>query len=172
MAKTKKKNYVLVVLFVLLIGISVGYAAFAQVLTINGTANANGNFRLEFTGAEIEPTVGVKNESTSISATHDNLSISMDLEYPGAGGIVTATITNTGSIAAELKDVKFTGIDDPNIKVSFDQAVIGEVIEPNKTKEILITVKWDENSETASKVNFSAVLDYVQATTSFDEGQS
>ena len=44
MAKTKKKNYTLVILLVLLIGISVGYAAFAQQLTINGTANISNSW--------------------------------------------------------------------------------------------------------------------------------
>ena len=34
MVKGKKKNYALVILLILLVGISVGYAAFAQVLTI------------------------------------------------------------------------------------------------------------------------------------------
>ena len=168
MAKTKKKNYVLVVLFVLLIGISVGYAAFAQVLTINGTANANGNFKLAFTDAQIDPKVGAENSNTVISATGDTLSINMDLEYPGAGAVVTATITNTGSIDAELKNIVFTGNDDPDIQVTFDNAVLNEVIEPNGTKEVLITVKWNEESTTAKTLNFKATLEYVQSTTNFE----
>ena len=69
MAKTKKKNYTLVILFVLLIGISVGYAAFAQQLTINGTANANGNFKLAFTNAAIDPNVGAEGSTAIPSAT-------------------------------------------------------------------------------------------------------
>lgn len=171
MAKTKKKNYALLILLILLIGISVGYAAFAQVLTINGTANANGNFNLKFTKAEIDPSVGAEGSTTSISAAGENLSINMNLEYPGAGGIVTATITNTGSIAAKLKNVVFTGDDDPDITVDFDKAVVGEVITPGETKDILITVKWDEDSETAKKVlNFTATLEYEQSTTNFETG--
>ena len=168
MAKTKKKNYALVVLFVLLIGISVGYAAFAQVLTINGTANANGNFKLAFTKAVISPNVGAEGSTTSISATGDNLSINMDLQHPGAGAVVTATITNTGSIAAQLNDIQFTGINDEDIEVTFDNAVTGEVIQPNGTKEVLITVKWAEESTTAKKLNFTATLDYVQSTSNFE----
>lgn len=168
MAKTKKKNYTLVILFVLLIGISVGYAAFAQQLTINGTANANGNFKLAFTNAAIDPNVGAEGSTAVPSATGDNLSINMNLQYPGAGAVVTATITNTGSIAAELKNVEFTGINDADIDVKFDTDVVGDVIAPNETKEVLITVKWKEDSTTAKTLNFSATLDYVQATTNFD----
>ena len=168
MAKTKKKNYALVILFVLLIGISVGYAAFAQVLTINGTANANGNFKLAFTNAVIDPNVGAENSTAVISATGDSLSINMDLEYPGAGAVVTATITNTGSIAAKLKNVEFSRTEDPNISISFDKAVVNEVIQPGETKDVLITVKWNENSTTASKVNFTATLEYEQSTENFN----
>lgn len=168
MAKTKKKNYTLVILFVLLIGISVGYAAFAQQLTINGTANANGNFKLAFTNATIDPNVGAEGSTAVPSATGDSLSINMNLKYPGAGAVVTATITNTGSIAAELKALNFTGIDDTDIEVSFDTDEVGDVIEPGQTKEVLITVKWNEQSTTAKTLNFSATLDYAQATTNFD----
>lgn len=168
MAKTKKKNYTLVILFVLLIGISVGYAAFAQQLTINGTANANGNFKLAFTNAVIDPNVGAEKSTAVISATGDSLSINMDLEYPGAGAVVTATITNTGSIAAKLKNVEFSRTEDPNISISFDKAVVNEVIQPGETKDVLITVKWNENSTTASKVNFTATLEYEQSTENFN----
>ena len=168
MAKTKKKNYALVILFVLLIGISVGYAAFAQVLTINGTANANGNFKLAFTNAVIDPNVGAEKSTAVISATGDSLSINMDLEYPGAGAVVTATITNTGSIAAKLKNVEFSRTEDPNISISFDKAVVDEVIKPGEKKDVLITVKWNENSTTASKVNFTATLEYEQSTENFN----
>ena len=168
MAKTKKKNYALVILFVLLIGISVGYAAFAQQLQINGTANANGNFKLAFTNAEIKPNVGAEGSTAVPSATGDNLSINMNLQYPGAGAVVTATITNTGSIDAELKNIVFTGNEDPDIQVTFDNAVLNEVIEPNGTKEVLITVKWNEESTTAKTLNFKATLEYVQSTENFN----
>lgn len=168
MAKTKKKNYALVVLFVLLIGISVGYAAFGQTLRINGTANANGNFKLAFTSATISPNVGAEGSTTSISANGDTLSINMNLEYPGAGGVVNTTITNTGSIAAKLNGLKYEGINDPDINVSFSGVTEGEVIEPGETKEVTITVKWAENSTTAKTLDFKATLDYIQSTENFE----
>lgn len=169
MAKTKKKNYALVVLLVLLIGISVGYAAFGQTLTINGTANANGNFKLAFTNAVISPNVGAEGSTTSISANGDTLSINMDLKYPGAGGVVTATITNTGSIAAQLNGLKFEGLDDPDINVSFEGLTQGEVIDPSETKNVTITVEWDKESETAKTLTFKATLDYIQSTQNFGD---
>lgn len=168
MAKTKKKNSLLVVLFVLLIAISVGYAAFAQTLNINGTASANGNFKLKFTDYKIDPNIGAEDSTASISASGDTLSVDMQLKYPGAGGVVTATITNTGSIPAKLKDVNFTGTDDSDISITYDNAVVGEVIEPNGTTEVVITVKWAEDSTTAKTINFTATLDYEQSTTNFD----
>ena len=169
MAKTKKKNYTLVLLFVLLIGISVGYAAFAQTLTITGTATANGSFSLDFTNAEVISEVGASNVKATISEDAENLSIDMDLEYPGAGAVIKATITNNGSIAAKLKNISFTGNNDPDIKVSFEQDATEDPIEPNGTKEISITVKWDEGSTTAKKLNFMATLEYEQAAENFDD---
>lgn len=172
MAKTKKKNSLLVVLFILLIAISVGYAAFAQTLYINGTANANGNFKLKFTDYKIDPNIGAEESTASISASGDTLSVDMQLKYPGAGGVVTATITNTGTIPAKLNGVNFTGTGDSDIIVTYDKAVVGEVIEPNGTTEVVITVKWAENSTNAKSINFTATLDYVQSTTNFDDATS
>ena len=170
MAKTKKKNSLLVVLFVLLIAISVGYAAFAQTLFINGTASANGNFKLKFTEAEIAPNVGAEDSTVTIQSGGDSLNIDMQLEYPGAGGVVTATITNTGSIPAILDNITFTGLDDTDILVSYDESVKGKTIEPNGTQDFTITVKWDEASTTTAKtINFTAKLDYKQSTTNFEE---
>ena len=51
--KNKKRNYVIVVLVVLLLALAVGYAAFSDTLNITGTANAKGTFNMEFTSAEI-----------------------------------------------------------------------------------------------------------------------
>ena len=45
--KNKKRNYVIVVLVVLLLALAVGYAAFSDTLTISGTANAKGTFDME-----------------------------------------------------------------------------------------------------------------------------
>ena len=165
MAKTKKKNYTLVILFVLLIGISVGYAAFAQTLTIIGTASANGNFRLEFTDAIIDPSYGA--EGSTVTPSGESLKINMNLEYPGAGAVITATITNTGSIAAELEDIKLTGTEDKDILVSFDYPELKTVIEPGEKEQVLINVKWADDSKIAKEIPFTATLDYKQSTESF-----
>ena len=171
MAKKKKKNHLLLLLLILLVSISVGYAAFAQTLFINGTATANGDFKLKFTDAKIEPNIGAEGSTTSISANGETLSIDMQLKYPGAGGKVTATITNTGSIAAKLNSINFTKDESEDIIIDFQKAVEGEIIEPQETKEVEITVKWAENSTstTAKPVKFNATLDYVQYTTNFTE---
>ena len=165
MAKTKKKNYTLVVLFVLLIGISVGYAAFGQALTISGTASANGNFKLAFTTANVDPAVGANGTATIVG---DTLSITMDLQHPGAGGVVNATIKNTGSIDAKLNDIVPEGLEDNNITVSFAGTEAGEIIKANEEKNITVTVKWNEESKTAKDLTFKIVLNYVQATNNFN----
>ena len=42
--RSKNQNTVIIVLIVLLLLLAVGYAAFSDVLTISGTANAKGTF--------------------------------------------------------------------------------------------------------------------------------
>lgn len=167
MAKIKKKNNMILLLLILLVSISVGYAAFAQTLNISGTATANGNFKLKFTSVAIDPNIGAENSTASISANGETLSIDMQLKYPGAGGKITATITNSGNIAAKLNNVNFTELTNTNIIVTLERDAIGDVIQPNETRNVIITVKWDENSTVADSVSFNATLDYVQSTTNF-----
>lgn len=171
MAKQRKKSYLIVLLFVLLISVTVGYAAFSQNLKITGTATANGNFKVKFTDANIdsESSVGITDSAASISASGDVLTIDMHLDYPGAGGVVNATITNTGSIPADLKNIEFNGLTDNDIKVSYNEAELQGVIKPNETKEVKISVEWDKDSTEAKVLNFDATLNYVQSTTNFGE---
>ena len=44
MRKTKR-NYLIVALIIILLSLTIGYAAFSDVLTISGTANAKGDWR-------------------------------------------------------------------------------------------------------------------------------
>ena len=163
-AKTKKKKYLLLLLCILLMSITIGYASLSQTLYINGTANANGSFGLKFTEANITESNGTDGSTVTISNNSDSLSINTNLEFPGAYNIVTAKIKNTGTVAAKLNSVNFTGTNDEDIDISYDHAVVGEIIQPDEIKDIVITVKWKETSQNPKTINFNATLDYVQAT--------
>lgn len=183
-SKTKSKNYLIILLIVLLLSLAVGYAAFSDVLTISGTANANGTFDLEFQNATVDSAVGCDqvNTTATISADKDTLTVKVkDLAYPGAGAQFTTEIVNTGSIPAKVSSVtpkNITGSD--NIKIEGLDAITTShpVIEPGDSCVLSFTVAWDADStseltaEEKSGIEFELGIEYTQATTDLFDGSS
>ncbi len=108
-----KRNKILIGCIALLLVLSVGYALFSQNIVISGTATAQGDFNITPTciAGPVEGTEsyfstigivekGYKNESCQVNDTNDTITISTELEYPGAGRLYTIKMTNTGSIDA------------------------------------------------------------------------
>jgi len=177
MKKTNKtgKKYLIAILIVFLLALAIGYAAFNDVLTITGTASANGTFDLEFTSQRVVKEVGVTSANIEKTAD-DELTVTVeDIAYPGAGAAFEAVITNVGTTPAVLKAVTPEGLDDnASIKVKGLDAITTahEVIQPNGTCTIQFTVEWEQAAEgevqpeltdaEKSGVEFSLVLEYAQ----------
>lgn len=178
MRKTKTKNYVAVVLVVLLLGLSIGYAAFSDSVKISGTATTNGTFDLQFKSASLDASEGVlvderhPEDATHIAISEDKGTANVvvtDLQYPGAGAQFTVVIENAGTIPAILNAVTPVGIDDDDIVVTFPEMTEGEKIAPQGECSITFTVQWNEQStdQTPKELDFSLQLDYKQDTTPF-----
>ena len=167
MSSTKTKNskrFTIVLLIVLLLALAVGYAAFSDTLTISGTANAKGNFDLQFVIDDQDEENGcyVKNEigcSASVELdddgdgdTNDELIVTVeDLAYPGAGADIQAVIKNVGSVPAKVTDVTLTPASGTNggaiVVTGLDQITTSHpTIEPNGTCTFDFTVMWDPDS--------------------------
>ena len=75
----RNKNLVIILLTILLLALAVGYAAFSDVLTISGTANAKGTFNLEFQNAEIVTAVGVNETGTKAEILEDKNTLNVNV---------------------------------------------------------------------------------------------
>lgn len=167
-----------VILFAaLILAVTIGYAAFSDTLTISGTANAGGNFNLEFTtDSKLLESKGVDESGTKVTISDDKNKLTVDvkdLAYPGAGAKFQAVIKNNGTIAAKVKEltaeknttgadaIKITGLEAPDF---------ANVLQPGETCTIEFTVEWDitkdlTNSE-GDTVEFELGMEYEQATES------
>lgn len=173
--KNKKRNYLILVLVVLLLALAVGYAAFSDTLNITGTANAKGTFDMIFESATVDDSKGITDSTgntftPTASITDDTLTVTVGtLGYPGAGANFTAVIKNNGTVPAKLNDINFTGINDTIIKVTFPQFTKGEIVQPGGTCTVKFSVQWDptltDAVETQHDLTFTATLDYTQDTT-------
>lgn len=178
MKKTKKK-FLIILLIVLLLGLAVGYAAFSDVLTITGTANADGTFDLIFQSATTSGMTGVNETDTkaTISADGDTLTVvCADLAYPGAGCQYNVVIKNVGTIPAKVKSVTPTNIEGngSNIKIDGLDAITTShpVLNAGDTCNLAFTVYWDPDSEDplptgGETCSFELVIEYEQATEVF-----
>lgn len=166
--RRKNSNHLILILIVLLVGISVGYASFADTLNIVGTANANGKFSVEFTSSKIVDSKGINilESNASISESKDTLTINIkDMQYPGSGATISCVIKNTGTIPAKLTGVTFSGNDDSDISVTFAEDLkVGQTLNVNESRTLKFVVKWNIDSTLSDPkaINFTATLNYEQ----------
>lgn len=165
----KKKNILIVALFIAIVAMSVGYAALAQVLNINGTANIDATWKVEITDIKVKSQVGATDRInptyTSKSATFD-----VNLAYPGASSIYEVTVKNNGTINAKLSEI--TGVEAANLA---DPTVVQYTVVKNDTDDLLnvgetatfdVKVEWlstdDGKTQTASNKTANINFNYVQ----------
>ena len=185
MKKSRKqnKNIIIVLLLILLLVLAVGYAAFSDVLSISGTANAKGTFNLEFQNAEIVTAVGVNEEGTKAEISEDKNTLNVnvvDLAYPGAGVEISVDIVNVGTIPARVNAVTPTNITgSEHIKIEGLEAITTDhpTIEAGGKCNIHFTVEWpvtatDPLGENGESTSFGLEIEYTQGTGKEFEGQS
>ena len=109
MKKSKKRNYAIIVLLVLLIAIAVGYAAFQTVLTINGTVSTTANWKVEFTDAKLLDKDGNVVDKTAhgeaVVTDEKTVTATVKLAYPGDAVKLQTVISNLGNLDAKLTSV-------------------------------------------------------------------
>ncbi len=180
--RINNKKIIIAVLIVLLLALAIGYAAFSDILTISGTANAKGTFDLEFQNAEVVKNIGADIEKTTavISEDKDTLTVNVaDLSYPGSGVEFAVDIVNVGSIPAEIKAVTPTNITgSEKIKVTGLDVIKTDhpKIEPGDRCNIHFTVEWPVASgeilEDESSISFGLQIEYTQSTGEAFEGET
>ena len=118
--KSDKRNYIIIALCLILVIMGIGYAAFSQLLTINGTANISNSWCLGFDNSKTstyeiskgisigEAPTGTMTYSGDVCSTnlvpHSNLTAVF--HQPGDQIEYTLTIKNASSVTAAIKSIK------------------------------------------------------------------
>ncbi len=155
----------LIIAAVVLVGlVSVAYAAFSQLLTINGTGTANGNWNIAITGITQTASTGATENAaplfTGTSATFD-----VDLAYPGASATYEVVIKNNGTIPARLStltDLTTLNAAAPaDIHYTLTGVAVNDTLAASATVTATVKVEWltggSTNIDTQSKV---ATIDF------------
>ena len=118
--ESKHKNALIGALLAVVFVMAVGYAAFAQTLTINGTATIDSTWNVHFDDSKTEGAGIVDVEAglegatapnggrISYTDTNHKANLSATLHQPGDKVTYTLTILNTGSIDAALHEPVLT----------------------------------------------------------------
>ena len=168
----KKKNFVIGTLLAAIVLMSVGYAALAQVLTINGTANIDANWDVEITGITEGTLTGATTVSTDSNAT--SATFNVNLAYPGATATYNVAIENKGSIDAVLESI--SGVDAANaalpseIQYTVTGVQAGDELDASAKATAVVTVTWVASADntdtvpTTTSKTATISLNYVQNT--------
>lgn len=166
----KTKNIILLLLLLIIVGMTVGYAALAQLLTINGTANITASWDIKITNIA-EGTLNGATSKTAAVVSGDKLSATFDVNllYPGASATYVITIKNAGTINARLESI--TGIDTANSaapnEITYSiSARENDALTSGDTVDYIVTVNWNDTNaipETKTK-SATITLNYIQDT--------
>lgn len=166
----KSKNTLLLIVLLAILGISIGYAALSQTLTINGTSKIVSDWAIEIT--DIQPVIeeGTTDNTYSVGADKISATFDVTLHAPGAKATYDVTVENKGSIDAVLDSI--TGITEANAAAPTDlqysiTANANDTLTNGTTKTYTVTVEWvkgDSNTTTEETKTATIKLNYIQAT--------
>ena len=193
--ESKHKNALIVALLAVVLVMAVGYAAFAQSLTINSTAtiqestDGKQNWKVAFeknTDAKVEsPGATGSTPTGSISFTNDYLAvIDAQFDAPGDNIVYTFTVKNDGSIKATLTEPEIslttaegTDTDETDTGVKFNQMTftvssLGQTtLAPGEKTTFTVTATLDQNAN-LSGVNQGAGNNSASINVNFTANQS
>ena len=192
--ESKHKNALIVALLAVVLVMAVGYAAFAQSLTINSTAtiqestDGKQNWKVAFEkneDAKLEsPGATGSTPTGSISFTNDYLAvIDAQFDAPGDNIVYTFTVKNDGSIKATLTEPQISlttegeDTDPSNTSVKFNQMTftvssLGQAtLAPGESTTFTVTATLDQNAN-LSGVNQEAGNNRASINVNFTANQS
>jgi hypothetical protein len=161
----------LLIVAAIVVGLSsIAYAAYSQVLTVNGSGTATGTWDVAITSITETASDGKTNNSapsfTGTSATFD-----VDLAYPGAYAEYDVVVTNAGNIPAILSSI--TDLTTKNAEaptyitytvsnVTAGTTTLGTSTGVDDTNTIHVRVEWTGGTspDTSSGNTKSATIDF------------
>lgn len=160
------KSSIIMVLLAVVFVMAIGYAAFSQQLTINGTASIDSSWDVHIEDIAVNGTT-LDGKNVSATVGEDKLSASFQAELVSPGSSVTydVTVKNGGTLDAKLDSIVFTDSNNDAIQYSYSGISQNDVIDAGRTQTFTITVKFNDAYTTMPESTTSSVtmnLTYVQ----------
>ncbi len=149
--ESRNKNILIGALIAVVLIMGVGYAAFAQQLTINGNAEITSKWDVHIDGITAGEPVGTATTKEAPTFTNTTATFSTNLVAPGDSLTYTVSIKNGGTLDAKVTDsgVTFTeGANTGAIKYTYTGIAAGDVIAAGASKTFTVTVTYLSSVET------------------------
>lgn len=161
-----------VIAALVLVGVaSVAYAAFSQIVTINGTGTATGSWNVAITGITRTAGTGATDAASTPSFTGTQATFDVDLAYPGSTATYSVTIKNNGSIPAKLSTITdlapINATAPTDLGYTLTGIAVNDALAPGATATAVVTVTWSAAATTnITSQSKSATIDfnYIQNT--------
>ena len=170
---SNKNSIIISCLIVAIIAMSVGYAALAEQLTINGTAGTgNASWSIVFESISKNNTLSTSgvNEISEPTASGTSATFNVTFDKPGSKIVYDVVVKNGGKIDDVYEGM--SGVDEANeaapteIQYKVEKTDANVDLLHNETDTYRITIEWPSSSTTVNKETTSK-----QATIHFDYAQ-
>ena len=157
----KSKIIILSTFLIAIILMAVGYSTFATDFTINGTAEITGEWDVRITGiTAIQVPVGC--DAGTPTFTKDSINFSAKLNKPGDEIIYQVTISNLGTIDAELQTVIFTEEIDGIKEINYTTSELKKDLDVGDSTTFNIMITYVKSSESVPDVKTKTLMGIIQ----------
>lgn len=165
------RNKFLIAALVLVGLASVAYAAFSQILTINGTGTATGTWDVKIISITPKNQTGATDRASTPSYTDTTATFDVDLAYPAATSTYDVVIKNNGSIPAKLStltSLAATNAAAPtDISYALTGVAINDTLAAGAEVTATVTVTWSgaaTTNITSQSKSATIEFNYIQNT--------
>lgn len=166
--KTDGKKLLIGTLLITIVIMSIGYAALAQQLNINGTAEISGTWNVAITDIAMKEKTGNATEKTTASHTATTATFDVALTAPGDSMTFDVTVTNAGNLDAILDSIVVTPEENGSPAIRYTVTGVTEkvtTLNHGSTNVVTVKVQWDPSATSMPAVlskTVAVTLNYVQ----------
>ncbi len=172
MSEKRKRNVIIYSLCGVLLLMTIGYAAFNTLLTINGTTSISSNWDIKITNITNKDIVGKASDEESQVVDDLKATFKANLVSPGDSITYDITVENKGNINAELDSIDVSENTNENIKIVTSGIAEGDKLNPSSTATLSVKVTYSDEVTTQPdnlKAEVTITLNYIQEGTGMPE---
>lgn len=162
----KKKNILIVGLFISILMGATAFAAFAQNIEISGISKINALWDVKITNMT-EGTL-IETETVNMEYTEASATFEVDMKSPGGTASYNVEITNSGTINAKLASITgvdiVNGIEPVDVLFTVTGVTVEQELDAGATHNAVVTVEWQTALAMDASKTATITFNYIQNT--------